>query len=60
VLKKFVGDKKSIEARSGDGRIWEVELFDRGQTVKYVDATLADVEQLAREKGMKLVPNGPR
>jgi hypothetical protein len=60
VLKKFVGDKKSLEARSHDGRIWEVELFDRGQTMKYVDVSPAELEQLARDKGMKLVPNGPR
>jgi hypothetical protein len=50
---RFVGDKMSIEARSDDGKIWEVTLHDRGHVTKYVEATEADVLQLAAEKKMR-------
>ena len=54
MFRKFIGDKMSIEAHSNDGNIWEVTLHDRGHVTKYVDATTAEVDQLAREKGMRL------
>jgi hypothetical protein len=53
---KFVGDKMSMEATSSDGRIWEVTVHDRGQVTKYVDATEAEVRQLAAEKKMRALP----
>lgn len=59
MLKKFVGDKASIEATSRDGRLWEIQLFDRGHVTKYVDASEADLNQLVAKKGMRLVPGRP-
>jgi len=56
VIWKFTGDKMSIEARSDDGKIWEVTLFDRGQVTKYVDATEAEVMALAAEKRLRALP----
>jgi hypothetical protein len=53
---KFVGDKMSMEATSSDRRIWEVTFHDRGQVTKYVDATEAEVRQLAAEKKMRALP----
>ena len=53
---KFTGDKMSLEARSDDGRRWEVTLFDRGHVVKYVDATEAEVLALAAEKRLRAMP----
>lgn len=50
---KFVGDKMSMEAHSSDGKIWEVTVHDRGQVTKYVDATEAEVLQLAAEKKLR-------
>lgn len=55
MLKKYVGDKKSLEARSQDqGRTWDVQLFDRGRLTTYQDASLPEVEALARQNGMRL------
>lgn len=56
MLRKFVGDKMSIEATSRDGRLWEVQVFDRGHLTKYVDASEAEVNLMASQKGMRLVP----
>ena len=53
---KFVGDKMSMEATSSNGKIWEITVHDRGQVTKYVDATEADVRQLAAEKKMRALP----
>ena len=57
MLKKYVGDKMSIEATSGDGRTWEVQVFDRGHQTKYVNVSPAELEHMAARKGMKLVSN---
>ncbi|HZV00194.1 MAG TPA: hypothetical protein VFF73_25980 [Planctomycetota bacterium] len=56
MLLKFTGDKMSLEARSDDGKRWEVTLFDRGQVTKYVDATEAEVRSLAAEKKLRAEP----
>ena len=55
MIKKFVGDKKSIEARTDDGQIWYGELFESGQETKFYDATLAEVQELAAKHGMRQV-----
>ena len=54
--KKFVGDKASIEATSLDGRIWEIQLFDRGHVTKFIDASVVELNELVAKKGMRLVP----
>ncbi|MBL4848526.1 MAG: hypothetical protein JKY65_23645 [Planctomycetes bacterium] len=55
MIRKYSGDKKSIEATSEDGRIWKGELFDAGRVTKFSDATLAEVEELAAKHRMRLV-----
>jgi len=55
MLRKYSGDKKSIEARSADnGRTWSVKLFDTGRLTEYSGGTLAEVDTLAAKHGMKL------
>jgi hypothetical protein len=55
MIRKYSGDKKSIEARSDDnGRTWSVKLFDSGRLTEYSGGTLAEVDALAAEHGMKL------
>jgi len=55
VIRKYSGDKKSIEARSDDnGRTWSVKLFDNGRLTEYSGGTLAEVDALAVKHGMKL------
>ena len=56
MIKKWVGDKKSIEARSEDGRIWVGQLFEAGRLTKFSDATLKEVEDLAAQHGMRPAP----
>ncbi len=58
MIKKWVGDKKSITARSENGQIWTGELFDTGRETKFSDATLAEVEELAAQHHMQ--PASPR
>ena len=54
MIRKYTGDKKSIEARSDDnGRTWSVKLFDSGRLTEYDGGTLAEVEALAVKHGMK-------
>ena len=54
-IRKYGGDKKSIEARSNDnGRTWTVKLFDSGRLTEYTGGTLAEVDALAAEHGMTL------
>ena len=58
MIRKYTGDKKSIEARSADsGRTWSVKLFQHGRLTKYSGAVLAEVDALAIKNGMK--PIGP-
>lgn len=55
MIRKYSGDKKSIEARSKDnGKTWSVRLFDRGRLTEYDGGTLAEVEELAAKHGMKV------
>lgn len=55
MIRKYSGDKKSIEARSNDnGRTWSVKLFDTGRLTEYTGGTLAEVDALAAKSGMKL------
>ncbi len=55
MIRKYSGDKKSIEARSTDnGRTWSVKLFDAGRLTEYTGGTLAEVDALAAKCGMKL------
>ncbi len=58
MLRKFVGDKMSLEATSRDGRLWEVQLFDRGHLQKFSDASEAQVNEMAAKRGMRLIPGG--
>lgn len=60
MIRHYVGDKKSIEARSDDGRVWTGTFFDRGHTTTFSDATEKELNDLAREKGVKLAPAGRR
>ena len=55
MIRKYTGDKKSIEARSGDnGRTWSVKLFDAGRLTEYKGGTLAEVDALAAKHQMTL------
>ena len=54
MIRKYSGDKKSIEARSDDnGRTWSVKLFEDGRLTEYTGGTLAEVDALALKHGMK-------
>jgi hypothetical protein len=55
MIRKYSGDKKSIEARSADnGRTWSVKMFDSGRLTEYSGGTLAEVDALASKHQMKL------
>ena len=55
MVRKYGGDKKSLEARSNDkGKTWSVKLFDTGRLTEYTGGTLAEVDALAAKHGMKL------
>jgi hypothetical protein len=55
VVRRYSGDKKSIEARSNDnGQTWSVKLFDTGHLTEYTGGTLAEVDALADKHGMTL------
>ena len=55
MVRKYSGNKKSIEARSGDnGRTWSVKLYDSGRLTEYSGGTLAEVDALAVKHEMKL------
>jgi hypothetical protein len=55
MLRKYSGNKKSIEARSGDnGRTWSVKLYDSGRLTEYSGGTLAEVDALAVKHQMTL------
>jgi hypothetical protein len=56
VIRKYGGDKKSIEARSNNkGQTWTVKLFDSGRLTEYSGGTLMEVDALATKHGMKLL-----
>ena len=55
MIRRYSGDKKSIEARTADnGRTWSVKLFDSGRLTEYKGGTLAEVDALAKKHGMTL------
>ena len=58
MIRKYAGDKCSIEARSADsGKTWSVKLFDSGHVTEYTGGTLAEIDALAAKHGMKLTSN---
>jgi hypothetical protein len=59
LLRKFIGDKMSIEATSRDGRLWEIQLFEHGHLTKFHDASEAELNEMAAKKRMRLVPGRP-
>ena len=55
MIRRYTGDKKSIEARTADqGRTWSVKLFDSGRLTEYSGGTLAEVDALAKKHQMTL------
>ena len=54
MIRRYSGDKKSIEARSDDGKKWSVKLFDTGRLTEYTGGTLAEVDALAAKHKLKL------
>lgn len=53
LVRRFIGDRRSLEARSVDGRLWSVVLCDRGRLLRNPRATTAQVERLVAERGMQ-------
>ena len=53
LVRRFIGDRRSLEARSVDGRTWNVVLCDRGRLLRNPRATTAQVERLVAERGMQ-------
>ncbi len=57
MIRRYSGDKKSLEARSADnGKTWSVKLFDTGRLTEYSGGSVAEVDALAAKHGMKLDP----
>lgn len=57
MIRRYRGDKKSIEARSTDqGRTWSLKFFDTGRVTEYTGGTLAEVDALAAKHQMKHEP----
>ena len=55
MIRRYSGDKKSIEARSADnGKTWSVKLFDTGRLTEYSGGTVAEVDALASKHGLTL------
>jgi hypothetical protein len=55
MIRRYSGDKKSIEARSSDnGRTWSVKLFDSGRLTEYSGGTLEEVDTLAAKHKLTL------
>jgi hypothetical protein len=55
MIRRYSGDKKSIEARTADnGKTWSVKFFDTGRLTQYSGGTLAEVDALAAKHGLKL------
>ena len=56
MIRRYSGDKKSIEARTADnGQTWSVKLFDSGRLTEFTGGTLAEVDALAVKHQLKLV-----
>ena len=57
MIRKYSGDKKSIEARSADnGRTWSVKFFDTGRLTEYSGGTLAERHQLSHTIAIAITP----
>ena len=55
MIRKYSGDKKSIEARTADnGKTWSVKFFDNGRLTEYSGGTLAEVDALAAKHRLTL------
>jgi hypothetical protein len=53
MIRKYSGDKKSIEARTdNNGQTWNVKFFDSGRLTQYTGGTLAEVDALALKHKM--------
>ncbi|MBL0219781.1 MAG: hypothetical protein IPQ07_38700 [Myxococcales bacterium] len=56
MIRKYSGDKKSIEARTADnGKTWSVKFFDTGRLTEYSGGTVAEVDALAAKHGLTLI-----
>ncbi len=56
MIRRYSGDKKSIEARTADnGQTWSVKFFDSGRLTQYTGGTLAEVDALAIKHQLTLV-----
>ncbi len=60
MMRKFVGDKSSIEATSSDGRRWSVQHFDRGHLTTYPTFTEAELANLVSRQRMRPAAPGMR
>jgi len=55
MIRKYSGDKKSIEARTTDnGKTWSVKFFDTGRLTQFTGGSLAEVDALAAKHQLKL------
>ncbi len=55
MIRKYSGDKKSIEARTADnGKTWSVKLYDNGRLTEYKGGTTAEVDALAVKNKLTL------
>jgi hypothetical protein len=55
LIRKYSGDKKSIEARTGDnGRTWSVKFYDTGRLTEYSGGSLAELDAFAAKHQLKL------
>ena len=55
MIRRYSGDKKSIEARSSDnGKTWSVKFFDNGRLTEYSGGTVAEVDALAAKHRLTL------
>ena len=53
LVRRFIGDRRSMEIRSVDGRVWNVVLHDRGRLLKYPRATTQQVEALLLDRRLQ-------
>ena len=61
MIRKYSGNKKSIEARTADnGKTWSVKFFDTGRLTEYKGGTTAEVDALAKKNGLTLDPGQNR
>jgi len=55
MIRRYTGDKRSIEARTTDnGKTWSVKLFDTGRVTEYTGGSTAEVDALAAKHKMTL------